>query len=426
MSKTKTHTYPARASDMAHLRKAVERATSAKGRSITAELSLKMDNLTKKDIGTWRKAWQMAIHPERPLRAPLYDIYTDSLVDGHLSGIIAQRRGKTLGRKFKLTNAKGEESLEALQILQREWFYDFLGYALDSIYWGHSLIEFGSVVRDNLGMRFEGVQLIPRKHVIPEYGVILRDQGDEISKGIPYREGIYAPYLIEVGKPHSLGLLLGTAPKYLSKKNMEAFWDMFGETFGLPIRIAKTTSSNQKDLDQLGQTVNDMGALMWAVLQDGTEIEIKETSRGDAFKVYDKRIERLNSEMSKAIIQQTMTIDNGSSLSQSETHLEMFEQVCLDDATRMQYIINDKLIPLMLRFGFPMKGLTFEWDLTQEMTPAEIREQERVLLQYYEIAPQYFVDRYNIPILGARALSGVTTPEPPSKHSKGEDYDPFA
>lgn len=421
-NRTKTNSYPAREVELASIRQALQLARTSGNKRVMAELALKMDNLTKKDIATWRNAWQMALNIERPMRAPLYDIYTDSLVDGHLSGIVGQRRGKTLGRGFKLIDDKGAENAEAMQLMQRQWFYDFLSHALDSIYWGHSLIEFGEVIRDEKGMLFSGVQLIPRKHVIPEYGVILRDQADEIKKGIPYREGIYAPFLIEVGKPNDLGLLLKASLKYLSKKNVEAFWDMFCEVFGLPIRIAKTTSGNKKDLDQLGQTVNEMGALMWAVIQDGTEIEIKETSRGDAYQVFDRRIARLNSEMSKAIIQQTMTIDNGSSLSQSETHLEMFEQACLADARLMQYLINDKLLPLMIRFGFPMTGLTFEWDSTQEMTPSEMREQERVLLQYYEIDPQYFVEKYNIPITKPRTQNAETA----GKMSKEGGFDPFA
>lgn len=409
---------------MANLHKAIERATSAKGRSITAELSLKMDNLTKKDIGTWRKAWQMAIHLERPLRAPLYDIYTDSLVDGHLSGIITQRKGKTLGRKFRVIDRSNKESAEGRALFQREWFQNFLDLALDSIYWGHSLIEFGDIINDDMGIRFSSASLIPRKHVVPEYGVFLINQGDDIKKGISYREGAYSSCVIEVGRPNDLGLLLKTAPKYLSKKNMEAFWDMFGETFGLPIRIARTTSSNQKDLDQLGQTVNDMGALMWAVLQDGTEIEIKETSRGDAFQVYDKRIERCNSEMSKAIIQQTMTIDNGSSLSQSETHLEMFEQICLADAQMMEYIINDRLLPLMRRFGFPVAGLRFEWDVYKDMTFDQIIKLLELLLTRYDIDPVYLANKFNIPVDAIKER--VAQIEPPSKHSRGEGYDPFA
>ena len=64
--------------------------------------------------------------------------------------------------------------------------------------------------------------------------------------------------------------------------------------------------------------------LSWGLFPEGTEIEIKETTRGDAFNVYDKRIDRANSEISKGVLNQTMTIDSGSSLSQSEVHLEVF------------------------------------------------------------------------------------------------------
>lgn len=74
--------------------------------------------------------------------------------------------------------------------------------------------------------------------------------------------------------------------------------------------------------------LENMGAAAWGLFPDGTDIDIKESSRGDAFNVYDRRIDRANSEMSKGLLNQTMTIDNGSSLSQSEVHLEVFENVC--------------------------------------------------------------------------------------------------
>ena len=100
---------------------------------------------------------------------------------------------------------------------------------------------------------------------------------------------------------------------------------------------------------------------------------------------------------------QTMTIDSGSSLSQSETHLEIFEDVIAADARFIAYVVNDKLIPLMIKHGFPLKGLSFEWDNTATFIPAEQREMERMLLQYYDIDPQYFIDKYNIQITGIRA-----------------------
>jgi len=136
-----------------------------------------------------------------------------------------------------------------------------------------------------------------------------------------------------------------------------------------------------------------MGAASYGVFPEGTTISFEETSRGDAYNVYDKRLERCDKELSKIILNQTMTIDNGSSLSQSEGHLEIFENICASDARRLSYIINDRLLPLMIASGFPLKGLTFEWDYSDEMTDAEMREEERSILQYYKIDPAYFAEK---------------------------------
>lgn len=145
---------------------------SRQGLKLTAQLMQQTDSLTKKDIATWRQAWQAAISIDNPNRARLYDIYTDCLVDLHLTGCVGQRKGKTLQKDFRLVGRDGKENPEATKLLQREWFGDFCDLVLDSRFWGHSLIQLGDVVSDENGMRFEGVELVPRKHVCPEYGVI--------------------------------------------------------------------------------------------------------------------------------------------------------------------------------------------------------------------------------------------------------------
>ncbi len=183
---------------------------------------------------------------------------------------------------------------------------------------------------------------------------------------------------------------------------MLAFWDMFGEIFGAPMRVARTNTTDEAERRRIEGSLDRMGAAFWALFPEGTDIEIKESSRGDAYNVYDKRVDRCNSELSKGTLMQTMTIDSGSSLSQSETHLEIFEDVVKADAKMVANVVNDKLLPLMARHGFPVQGLTFQWDDAASFSPAERREEERLLLEYYEIDPQYFVDNYNIPITGVR------------------------
>lgn len=390
---------PGTSTEMARL---AQFAKSRQGIKLTAQLMQQTDSLTKKDIGSWRQAWQVAIDIENPKRSSLYDIYTDCLVDLHLTGCIGQRKGKTLQKEFRLIGKDGKENVEATDLLKKEWFFDFMDLALDSRFWGHSLIQLGDVINDSEGIRFNGVELVPRKHVCPEFGVVLREASDDPKDGITYREGDFANWCIEVGKPRDLGLLLKCAPACISKKNMLAFWDMFGEIFGAPMRVARTNTQDAKERSRIEQSLDKMGAAFWALFPEGTDIEIKESSRGDAYNVYDKRVDRCNSELSKGTLMQTMTIDSGSSLSQSETHLEIFEDVVAADARLIACIVNDKLIPLMVKHGFPVKGLSFEWDNAATFSPAEQREMERVLLQYYDIDPQYFIDKYNIGITGVR------------------------
>ena len=147
------------------------RQITGTGGRVTAELVRKADALTRKDIATWRHAWQMALSVDNPRRLALYDLYTDTLVDGHITGAIEQRKSKTLSRPFKLINKDGTEADEASDLFRREWFHSFLDLALDATFWGHSLIELGEVVKDERGMRFASADLIPRHPVIPEYGM---------------------------------------------------------------------------------------------------------------------------------------------------------------------------------------------------------------------------------------------------------------
>lgn len=386
----------------AEMDRLVQFAKSKQGVRLTAQLMQQTDSLTKKDIAVWRQAWQAAISVETPNRARLYDVYTDCTVDLHLTGCIGQRKSKTLQKEFRLVGKDGKENEAATALLKKEWFFDFMDLALDSRFWGHSLIQLGDIIRDEDGMRFDGVELVPRKHVCPEYGMITREPAADWRTGIPYREGDFALWCIEVGKPKDLGLLLKCAPSCISKKNMLAFWDMFGEIFGAPMRVARTNTTDEKERSRIERSLDSMGAAFWALFPEGTDIEIKESSRGDAYNVYDKRVDRCNSELSKGTLMQTMTIDSGSSLSQSETHLEIFEDVIAADARLISCIVNDRLLPIMARHGFPVKGLSFEWDNAATFSPAEQREMERVLLEYYEIDPQYFIDKYNVNITGIR------------------------
>lgn len=371
-------------------------------KKLLVDINLQTDSLTRKDMKTWRAAWQVAIDVENPRRAPLYDIYSDVEVDLHATGCIDQRKGFTKAKSYKLVDSKGVENEEATKIFEAQWFRDLVDHILDSRFWGHSLIQLGDIITDSTGVKYKDVTLMPRKHVLPEYGVIIRERYDDWTQGVCYRDSPISDWLIEVGQPKDLGLFLKIAAQTIPKKNMLAYWDQFGEIFGMPIRVARTTSRDPSTRQSIERMLEGMGAASWGLFPEGTEIDIKESTRTDTYNIYDKRIDRANGEISKGILNQTMTIDSGSSLSQSEVHLEVFENVVESDATLVQTVVNDHLIPRMIKHGFPIAGLRFVYDRSIDYTPEQQTENERMLLEYFDCDPKYFENKYGVKILGKK------------------------
>lgn len=362
------------------------------------DLQRTTDVLTRKDIKNWRDAWQLAINVDSPNRQRLYDIYRDVEVDLHLSGCVGQRTGFVMAKSFKLVDQNGEEDEEALHYFDQAWFKQLMRYVLEANFWGHSLIELGEVATDGDGcICFSDVTLIPRKHVIPEYHRVITDLSQDWHTGIDYHEAPFSDWLIEAGRPHDLGIYLKAATQTIPKKNMLAFWDTFGEIFGMPMRIARTTSRDKKEIDRLDRMLREAGASLSMVAGQDTEIEFVESGKGDAYNVYDKRIERANSELSKLVIGQTMTIEDGSSLSQSQTHLEVFQNLIEADCDMIRDIVNSQLLPRMARLGFPVKGLRFDWDYAVDYTPEQQKAYEEMVLQHYDVDPSYFEEKYGMP-----------------------------
>lgn len=401
-----------------NLTKAADRKRLKK---VVVDLVRDSDRLAEHDIANWRYACQRAIDIDYPNRQLLYDIYNDVDLDLHLSGGIGQVNGFVKARSFKLTDDKGDTDPEAAKYFNRTWFKDLLDYILESVYWGHSLIELGNIIRDENGnLTFDRVNLIPRKHVVPEYHRITKIAGDDWRNGIDYHEKPYSMFLIEAGKPDSLGLFRKAAMQTIPKKYALAFWDTFAEMFGIPIRIAKTSSRDPKDKAQLENMMDRMSFKAWGVFDDLTDIELVESSKGDAFNVYDQRVERANSELSKLILQQTMTIDDGSSYSQSNTHYKVFQNLIEAHCDMIRDIINNQLLPKMVAFGFPVNGLEFNWDDPVDYTPEQQVAFETMILNNFEVDGSYFEDKYGIKV-GERLNQGLSLPALKEKNIKPGD-----
>jgi phage gp29-like protein len=207
-----------------------------------------------------------------------------------------------------------------------------------------------------------------------------------------------------VGDTDDLGLLLELSLFAIMKKNTWASWGEFEEMFGIPIRTAKTASTDPKVKAEIQSWMEEMGRAAYGVFPEGTELDIKTAGQSDAFQVFEAKRNACNEEISKLVNGQTMTTDNGSSRSQSETHLKTQDEITVDDMDDLQYLVNDELLPFLARHGYPFNNEdAFVWDEEQQLSVTERWKIDDGILKYFEVDPDYIEQTYGVPVTKMRS-----------------------
>lgn len=357
---------------------------------------------SRQDIASWRYALTAAESIINPQRYNLYKIYNDIILDAHLSAAIQQRKNLTLAKDFEVkVNDEVNEDLE--KIIKTKWFREFIDYSLDSIFWGHSLIQFDSVV-DNT---FKCVELVPREYVKPEFHIVTSNYSN--ITGTDYLELPYSNWCISVGKDKDLGLLNKATPLVLWKKNAIGAWAEFCEVFGVPIRIGKTNVRDEETRANMEGFIKNLGTSSWGVFDTDDLIEIVESGRSDAFQVFDMMIQRCNSEISKLILGQTATMDEKSFVGSAEVQERVLDKIAYADEFFIENVINFQLVPMMIRLGIFPEGTKICVESEEELTLLDQSKIDIELIKTgkFTFTPEYLDEKYGSEVMVVEDLNSV-------------------
>lgn len=345
----------------------------------------------RQDASKFRIAIQAAESPLYPNRFLLMQAYQQAVLDGQIQSAMLQRKMKVLGQKFNLVNEKGEVDEEKTKLLNEKWFYDFLDLAMDSKFWGFSCIQFSPIQNS----KFLNVELIPRIYVVPEKDLV-RSNTATVTDGINFTEKPYSNWCIGVGGKKDLGLLMKLTPYAIWKNNALGAWAEFAEVFGSPIRIARTDVRDEVTRKNAENMMRNMGVATWSVLDLQDQFEIIEASKTDSFNVFDKMVERCNSEISKIILGQTGTTDEKSFVGSANVHMDIANQIGRQDQLMMQFVINNQLIPMMNGLGFDFGSLKFEFDLSESLSIEDQAKIDASFMPYVKFNSEYLEKKYKI------------------------------
>jgi phage gp29-like protein len=321
-------------------------------------------------------------------RYKLYDLYSDILMDTHLSSVIEKRilAVTTSDMEFR-RGGKPDEAIN--EQIRSPWFRRAIRDILDAQFWGFSVLQF---YRNG---RWVSYDPIPRKHADPIRRIILRHQTD--ITGVSWDE--YADLLF-VGGKDDLGLLAKAAPWVIYKRNTTADWAQFSEVFGMPIREYIYETDDDEARHRCNEDAHNTGSA--AVLIHSTDSKVNLLESGNktgSAELYERLCERCNSEISKLILGNTLTTEASDKGTQAlgTVHKKVEDEVAKADRRFVLNVLNYEMTDIFLSLGINTDGGEFCFADTNATDVNELQTKANILTQLYNTfnLPMADDDLYN-------------------------------
>lgn len=211
------------------------------------------------------------------------------------------------------------------------------GYAVSEIMW------------DRSGKTWNPLRFEPRDQRFFQFDrdtgreLRLLDEADSMD-GIalaPYKFIVHLPR-IRSGLPIRGGLARLAAVGYMCKAWTWKDWMGFADIFGMPMRVGRYgPGASKDDIATLMSAVANLGSDAAAVIPDSMRIDFTQaanvTGAGDFFKGL---AEWWDKQVSKAVVGQTMSTDDGSSMAQAKVHNEVRLDLLQADAKAESNTLN--------------------------------------------------------------------------------------
>lgn len=332
------------------------------------------------DIQSWRACIIEAENAWLPHRVRMQTMYYDTVLNEHLFSCMERRKNLTLLRKFKMCDAKGEKDDDLTKQFDAGWFYNFINYTLDALFYGYTLVRLNDLIDD----KFPNISFWPRELVSPDRMNMVSSR--YMTQGVPIYDPevsdwyIYVKTPSETGRtPCGYGLLYKVAKTEIYLRNNIGQNADFNEIYGQPIRKG-TTAKQDAERSQFEQAIASMGSNAWIVLDEDDKLELVETAGiGRGFMTFENLEKRLEQKISKTILGHADAMDStpgklGATQEDGPTG-EALEDVQTHDARFVEPVINDELLPRLRRFGFKIPD-DIHFEFVNDDEGEEQRERE--------------------------------------------------
>lgn len=349
---------------------------------VTSTLARFQFTRMKHDASTWRDAITEMENAYLPFRVKAQRVYMDTVLNPHVWACMQRRKDQVLLKNFGFFNGE-KENEELTKLFNKKWFNLFMEHAIDSVFYGYSLIELGSIINDEL----PELGIVPRENVSPDRlnaasivymtsGVDFLDPSNEY-----YNWTVWIDTPSERGTSRcGYGLLYRVALMEIYLRALLGSNASYNDKYGMPIRHGKTDKLEGKEYDELVDALDKMGENAYIVTDKMDEIELIQPSsgQGQGYKTYENFEQRLHKLISKVILGHADAMDSqagrlGAQQGEDNPVYQSLLAIEKKDCDMVARVVNDLLIPKLLAIGFKIP-VGFEFRFKNDKELAEVKQ----------------------------------------------------
>lgn len=206
----------------------------------------------------------------------------------------------------------------------------------------------------------------------------------------------------------------------------------FAQTFGTPIRWATYPNGDNCAMNAVSEMLDTMGLLGWGAFPEGTNLDVKESSKSAGDLPQKALIEMADRQVDIAILGQSLTTDVADSGSRAlgDVHANVRKDAINAVANWALRVLNSQLIPALLpENGLELPRFKLNWpEISDEKALAE-RDEILLARMNLPVSKSWLYGRHNVPepAEGEELFSiAPPTPEPEAEPTPEPEAEPAA
>ncbi|MBR6127539.1 DUF935 family protein [bacterium] len=330
-------------------------------------------------------------------------IYKELLCDPHVFACTQSRKAGVLSLDWEINRGldKDQNAEDVENLLKKLDIQKIMSDILDATQFGFQPLEI-------IWKRDKSGHIMPEKVIAkpPEWfcfdddnNLKFRTKENYYGEVVPDKKFLLAQNNPSYNNPYGERTLSRVFWNVTFKKGGLKFWVVFTEKYGMPHLIGKhPRGSTKEETNSLADMLEDMVQDAIAVIPDDSSIEIQEASKSSSAEIYEKLIDKMNTEISKAILGQTLTTEIGStgSYAASNTHMQVRQDIIDSDKKLVEGVIN-QLIQWIYEINFANAEVPVFELYEPEDVDLTLAQRDKILSDTgVKFTKEYFIKNYGL------------------------------